>query len=66
METARNEVFRFRLNEAEKTALQLISQHERRKPPETLRELIRLAAQSLGFWPPPEVREVGGQEVKQQ
>lgn len=58
METARNEVFRFRLNAAELTALQLVAQHDQRKPPETLRELIRAAARACGFWPPPEVREV--------
>lgn len=57
MEAARNQVYRFRLNEAELTALQLVAEHDRRKPPETLRELIRAAARACGFWPPPEVRE---------
>ena len=51
METVRNQFYKFRLNDAELLALQRLAEHEQRKTAETLRELIRSAAQRAGLWP---------------
>jgi len=52
--TARTEILRIRVSPSERLALERIAEHERRRPSEALRELIRSAAKGYGLWPPPE------------
>ena len=49
----RSEVVKARALPEEKAALLAIAKQERRKPSETIRELIRQAAEERGLWPPP-------------
>jgi len=48
----KTEIIQIRCEPVVKRALLLIANHDRRKPPEALREVIREAAISRGVWPP--------------
>jgi len=58
MQTVKICEIRAKVNPSERAALELLAQHERRNLSETLRELIRDAAQRQGLWPPETKQEV--------
>jgi len=57
----KTDVIHVRCTTIERQALELVAQHERRNTSETLREIVREAAQRRGLWPP-DTEEVGDNE----